>query len=665
MRKVGSMWGGRSSTYGVLVGLVGLAACTADKAAPSRSEAPVASAAEGQRAKSEADAVATSAPQAAEIPADPGAPRSIERGKGKAENADTDKKAGAAGGLKKRDLLAPQAFDGQGYALMPHRAGSFDSPVPQSSTAVSTPNAPPPPPSQGVVAPNPYRELAKPEVAIDPNGRFATTYRPGGGHLAAFDSALARGVIPASEKEIVSDLGARYAPTLDQPKSTSLALRNDLERTKIAPSGGPLHVRIDLQSIDKAPAERPHLSVVVVLDVSGSMRGELISSARQAASDLVDKLAPGDDFSMITFSTGAEVKVPLESVGSHKDAIKKTISEVVEGGGTNISEGLRLGYEQAHDKKIPEDAVRVVMLLSDGRANDGITNPRDLSAMALNAFQDGVQTSTFGLGTDYDGPLMSSIANDGAGGYYYLPSPKAISGALSTEVDKRLDPVATAVEVRVRLKPGIDLLDAYGSRKLGADEAANVRTIEVAQDKQAEKKDHIKANRKDDVDGGMRFFIPAYARNEGHAILLKLKLPEGVGDKEIALVELKYKDRVSKKNVAEEIPIKASYADSDAASAKTIDPSVARTVQGFQAGETLMAAADAIHAGDHAKAVRLLAERVAILQAAAVELDEPLFTTDSIRLSRLTEHAGERQGPMADPLVLAMAMETAGSVHMR
>src|SRR4029079_9029020 len=96
------------------------------------------------------------------------------------------------------------------------------------------------------------------------------------------------------------------------------------------------------------------------------------------------------------------------------------------------------------------------------------------------ACQKGSPASAFGLGQDYDGALMSSIAEDGAGGYYYLRDAEQISTALSTEIDKRLDPVATAVEVRVRLKKGVDLLRVYGSRRLSEAEASRVRVQEVA-----------------------------------------------------------------------------------------------------------------------------------------------------------------------------------------
>jgi Ca-activated chloride channel family protein len=305
-----------------------------------------------------------------------------------------------------------------------------------------------------------------------------------------------------------------------------------------------------------------------------------------------------------------------------------------------------------------------VLLLSDGRANAGITNSDQLARMALDAFQQGIQTSSFGLGADYDGELMSLIARDGAGGYYYLRDPEQISPALATELDKRLDPVATAVEVRVRLRPGVDLLKVYGSRRLTESEAARVRAVEVAADQHAQKRDGIKKDREDDAKGGMRFFIPAFAKDDSHAILLKVRVPEGTGKRELALVELKFKDRVSKKNVIEEVPVGIVFAESDAVSAQSVDMSVARTVQGFAAGEALAEAATKIARGDRNGATALLTEREGILRQAAETLNEPLFLKDAERLARLRSHAGTYTG-VGDPLVLSMLLETAALGHMR
>jgi Ca-activated chloride channel family protein len=502
-----------------------------------------------------------------------------------------------------------------------------------------------------------------PEARIDPNGRFATTYRPGGGHLAAFESAVARGIIPQTERDLVADVGARYVSPMDEPAGKALAIKAEMERTAMQPGGGPTHMRLSLRSTSKAPAGRPHLSVHLVLDVSGSMRGEPIAQARAAARSLVDRLAPTDDFSLVTFSSDADVKVPDGPVGPRRAAIRKTIDDIREGGGTNIGAGLQLAYRQAHARGVPNDAVRVVLLLSDGRANSGITDPSRLSRLALDAFQQGVQTSTFGLGSDYDGVLMSGIASDGAGGYYYLRDAEQIASALATELDKRLDPVATAVEIRVRLKPDVGLLRVYGSRRLNADEAARVRAIEVAADEHAAKHDGIKRDRQDDTEGGMRFLIPAFARDDNHAMLFKLDLPKGVGSRQIATIEIRYKDRVAKKNVADEMRVSVDYANSDADSATSVQPSVARTVQGFAAGESLIEASNLIAAGNSQRAVAILAEREQILRQAAETLNEPGFLQDASRLARLRSHVGSG-GPVSDPLVLAMLLETAGRTHL-
>ena len=74
---------------------------------------------------------------------------------------------------------------------------------------------------------------------LDPNARYATTYRPGGAALAAFDAAVARGQIPTSYKDLVGDFGARYAPTLEAPKDGALAITVSTARAAVAPEGGP------------------------------------------------------------------------------------------------------------------------------------------------------------------------------------------------------------------------------------------------------------------------------------------------------------------------------------------------------------------------------------------------------------------------------------------
>lgn len=498
---------------------------------------------------------------------------------------------------------------------------------------------------------------------LDPNARYATTYRPGGAALAAFDAAVQKGSIPVSYKDLVGDFGGRYAPAMKKPETAALAVQVDAERAAVAPQGGPVNLRIALRSNDKTPGRAP-LSVHLVLDVSGSMSGSAIENARDAAQTLVNKLDPADDFSMITFSSDAQVLVPDGPVGARRGDILQKIKTVKAEGGTNISAGLDLGYKEAHSPRISADAVKIVMLLSDGHANAGDSNPRSLSERSAKAFQDGIQTSSFGLGPDFDAALMSTIADKGAGGYYYLADSSQIAPALSHELDARLVPVAQAVEVRLRLRPEVTPIKVFGSHALDAHEAAAVRQQEVTIDQRAATKDGIKKDRQDDTEGGMRFFMPSFSRDDRHAMLVTVTLPAGVGEKQIASVEVKYKDRLQKKNVTEEIPVKIRYAGSDGESAGTVNPSVAATVQAFSAGDTILRAAETLDLGDRMTAARLLNERAELLKAASKSLSEPKLDEDAGRLMRL---ALATSGPaqVSDPLPLAVMLRGSGYGYLR
>jgi Ca-activated chloride channel family protein len=506
--------------------------------------------------------------------------------------------------------------------------------------------------------------MAAPVPRLDPNARYATTYRPGGAALSALDSAVARGEIPANYKDLVADFGGRYAPAIAAPaEGAALAFQVDTNRAALAPAGGLVNLRIAIRSSDKMPVRAP-LSVHLVLDVSGSMQGAAIDNARKAAETLVQKLEPTDDFSMVTFSSDAKVLVTDGAIGPRRAQVISKIREVRADGGTNISAGLDLGYHEAHTAQINPDAVKIVMLLSDGHANAGESNTERLAARSTVAFQDGIQTSSFGLGADFDASLMSSIADRGAGGYYYLADSTQIATALTKELDARLVPVAQAVEVRVRLRPDVTPTKVYGSHVLDGAEAARVRAQEVAVDNQVKKKDSIAKDRQDDTEGGMRFFMPAFARDDRHAMLLDIQVPAGVGDRSIASVEIKYKDRLRKKNVTEEIAVKTRFAESDAESAKTTNASVVCTTQAFAAGEAILAAAHFVDVGDRSNAKRVLDERAALLKRASETLHEARLGEDALRLARLSG-AIEGTGQVKEALPLAVLLRGSGYGYLK
>jgi Ca-activated chloride channel family protein len=162
----------------------------------------------------------------------------------------------------------------------------------------------------------------------------------------------------------------------------------------------------------------------------------------------------------------------------------------------------------------------------------------------------------------------------------------------------------------------------------------------------------------------MRFFMPAFSRDDHHAILLGVTVPPGTGERALASVEVRYKDRLRKKNITEEFPVKIAFAASDAESAATANASVVATVQAFTAGDAIVQAERMVDTGQRLAATRLLQERAELLKRAAVTLSEPRLGEDAIRLARLSRAVGG-EGQVQDPLPLAMLLRGSAYGYLR
>ena len=285
-----------------------------------------------------------------------------------------------------------------------------------------------------------------------------------------------------------------------------------------------------------------------------------------------------------------------------------------------------------------------------------------LSKRTEDAFQSGIQTSTFGLGDSFDPRVMSTIADRGAGGYYYLADASQIAKALATELDARLMPVAQGLEVRLRLRSDVTVSKIYGSRELSVVDASHVRLQERLVDQNVKNHDGIARDRHHDAEGGMRFFIPSFSRGDRHAMLFELNVPKGLGEHAIASVELRYKDRIVRENVAKETAIKVRFANSDAESYASVLPSVQKTVQAFAAGEAIRQAAEQVGMGDRAGAERLLRERSELLVAAAERFNDAAFREDALRLSRLGTAVREAR---VEPVALALLLRSSARGYLQ
>ena len=200
---------------------------------------------------------------------------------------------------------------------------------------------------------------------------------------------------------------------------------------------------------------RPRVNVAFVLDRSGSMGGEKIDLAKKAVIEGIERLASEDRFAVVMYDH--VVDVVAEGRTAAYDAKQRAISDlrpVDARGNTDLGGGWLRGAEQVAIGQDP-GAVNRVLLLTDGLANHGITDPAELIRHASELRARGVSTSTFGVGDDFDERLLGGMADAGGGAFRFIRHASDIPGLIRSEVGELLEVTAKRVELRIAGPDGI------------------------------------------------------------------------------------------------------------------------------------------------------------------------------------------------------------------
>ena len=196
--------------------------------------------------------------------------------------------------------------------------------------------------------------------------------------------------------------------------------------------------------------KRLPLNLALVIDSSGSMRDEnKLDSVKQAAIALVNRLRPEDRLAIISYNTQAKVVLLSSPVRMNQEA-RWLIQSLRADGGTNLGAGLIEGYHQLREFAGPRTISRV-LLLSDGKANVGITSSAELSRMVLQEADAGISLSTFGVGLDFNEDLMAALSESGRGMYYFIDRPESMETILAKEFNSVERLVAADIKATVTL----------------------------------------------------------------------------------------------------------------------------------------------------------------------------------------------------------------------
>ena len=337
----------------------------------------------------------------------------------------------------------------------------------------------------------------------------------------------------------------------------------------------------------KTDGRRP-LNIGLVIDRSGSMAGEKLECAKTAMKRLITHLGADDLLSIVTFESGVEALLPPSRV-VNKDELKQRVDQIEPAGGTNLSGGWLKGLELVSGAA---DGVRLnrIMILTDGQANEGITVPAKLRTLGSSAYAQGrIVTTTLGFGEGFDEDLLTGIARESGGRFYFIETADAAPAVFQEELAGLLSLVAQNIEVKVTIAEPVRLIrqwSGYPGKQKG-------RSVTFA-------------------------LGDAYAKEE-KSVLLTLLVPgvAELGERQIAEIQLGYTEITEENAVSRrlKIPVRVNVADEAAATSAPVELEVLQELALQVAAEARQKAITLADSGDLAGARRTLRETCERLEA--------------------------------------------------
>ena len=279
----------------------------------------------------------------------------------------------------------------------------------------------------------------------------------------ALGLALALAATPASARQVNLDV-ALGTPVITAGKKQNAFLKVSL---------------IGLEE----EADRAPVNVSIVLDKSGSMGGDKIEYAKEAAIMAVNRLEPQDTISIVTYDSVVRVILPAQRV-ANKAHLQNRIRNISAGGNTALFAGVTKGAQELR-RYLEATRVNRVILLSDGLANVGPSTPSELGDLGSSLGREGISVTTIGLGTGYNEDLMTRLAGYSDGNHYFARSASDLVTVFNNEFSNVLAVVAKDVRVIIHCARGIRPIRVLGRdyEILGQEVSVDLNQLSSRQEK--------------------------------------------------------------------------------------------------------------------------------------------------------------------------------------